>query len=506
MVTIEKINESAYKVISETQLYLDEIRQLCSAKIPNAQFLPAVRMGYSDGVKYFYKDFNDYLIVPKGFIKNIVKRLNDKYKLNISFDDNIEKVSKEQFDRFVKNINLPFEPYDFQLKAAFDSINSGNKICVMATGSGKSLTIYILCRWFLEKYKNTEEKILLIVPSIVLLNQMYSDFKDYGFNDLDLFIDRLGGDFKIKQFVKKINISTWQSLYKNVDLFKDISVIIEDECHMAASDVHEKIIYPSAVNAKYRFGFTGTLPQSYCDKLSLMAVLGNAETYVTPRELIDKGLATEMEIKAIILKYNDETSSIIKTIRNYQQEMSFFLDIEERTDKIAKLIVKVSEKGNTIALFTRVTNGEILAKKVCKLKYGVDVEISELRKINKYNIFFVSGETKASDREAIRQIMENCDDAIIFGTTSIMSTGVNIRKLKSLVNTMPGKSYIKINQSIGRMLRKHETKNNIVYLFDIVDDGRGKHSKKNYMFKHYEERLKFYRENSYYIDEIVVKV
>ncbi|ANH51223.2 DNA helicase [Campylobacter phage PC5] len=506
MIKIEKLNESAYKIISETQLYLDEIKQLCSAKIPNAQFLPAVRMGYSDGVKYFYKDCGDYLIVPKGFIKGIIKRLNEKYKLELSFDDEIEKITEEEFNKFVKSLKLPFEPYDFQLKAAFDSINTGNNICVMATGSGKSLTIYILCRWFIEKYKNTDDKILIIVPSVVLLNQMYSDFKEYGFTDIDKYIDRLGGDFKVVSFVKKLNISTWQSLYRNVSLFKDITVIIEDECHTAASDVHESIIFPSATNAKYRFGFTGTLPQNYCDKLSLMAVLGTAKTYVTPRELIDMGLATEMEIKPIILKYNDATSSIVRTVKNYQQEVSFFLGIPERDDIIAKLICKVSQKGNSIVLFTRVSNGENLARKVCKLKHGVDVEISELRKLNKYNIFFVSGETKASDREAIRQIMESCDDAIIFGTTSIMSTGVNIRKLKNLVSTMPGKSYIKINQSIGRMLRKHETKNNIVYLYDIVDDARGRYAKKNYMFKHYEERLKYYNENQYVIDEVVVNI
>ena len=155
--------------------------------------------------------------------------------------------------------------------------------------------------------------------------------------------------------------------------------------------------------------------------------------------------------------------------------------------------------------FSILENGKELAKLTCKLKYGVDIEIDELRKVNDYGIYFVSGDTKASDRENIRKIMEQKSNAVIFGTNSIISTGLNIKNLKNLVNTFPGKSYVLVNQSIGRILRTHESKN-LVTLYDIVDDGTGSYkSKPNYLYKHFKERINFYLEQEHNIDtEIVI--
>lgn len=504
MITFKKVNESAYTINANSDV-LFNIQKLCSCQIPNARFLPAVKMGYSDGIKRFYQQIDENtILVPRGLAISLKTKLEKDYNCVIEgLEEDCEQISMATFMEFVKSLNIPFEPFDYQLQAALDCINNNMRICEMATGSGKSLTIYLICRWFMEKLPEND-KILLIVPSIVLLNQMYSDFKDYGFEDINYFVDRLGGDYKLDCFMKKINITTWQSLYRNVELFADIKVLIEDEVHTAASDVHEKIIYPSAVNTIKRFGFTGTLPKTYMDRLILSSILGKAHNYITSRQLIDRGLATEITIKPIILKYNNSTSVIIKNIKTYQQEVSFILGIPERENILAKLINKVSKSGNTIVLFSRIASGEAIALKTVKQKYGVDVSIDELRQLNDYGIFFISGETNASQRELIRQILEKYDDAILFGTSSIISTGINIKKLKNLVNTFSGKSYIKVNQSIGRMLRTHESKNGIVYLYDIVDDARGDSGKKNYLLKHYIERLGYYNENCFTVDKEIV--
>lgn len=500
---IEKINESVCKVTSSDEGTLFTIKNYCSAKIPNARFLPEVKMGKSDGIKRFFKEQDNSLFIPKGIAHSLIK----DYNLDITIDD-IDSISRDEFNSFINSLNLPFTPYDFQLDTAFKCINSSMKISVLATGSGKSLVIYIICRWFLRKFKTSNKKILLIVPSIILLNQMYSDFKSYGFNNIDPYVDRLGSEFKIKKFTKPLNITTWQSLYRNTDLFEDIEVLIEDECHIAASNVHEYILYPSSINTKHKYGFTGTLPQNHCDKLTLVSVLGNAEVVVSPRKLIDMGLATDIQIKSVILHYTGKHLDIIKGIRNYNQELSYVLNIPERNVILAKLIKKVSEKGNTIVLFNRIESGELLAKLVCKLIYNIDIQnINTLRQINEYKIYFISGESKSYDRENIRQIMEKENNAIIFGTSSIISTGINIKKLKCLINTMPGKSYIKINQSIGRILRTHDSKNGIVYYYDIVDMAKPKYnSKDNYLFRHYKERLSFYNENEYVVDEINIQI
>ena len=500
MLSFEKVNESAYTVKGDCSNEIDEIKPLLRAKIPNIQYSPQYKLGLISDTKNFFKQVDEKtLLVPRGLAIPLANKYNVELKNEI-----VEQVSMEEFKTFVDTLEIPFEPYDYQLQAALDCINNVSKICEMATGSGKSLTIYLIIRWFMEKLEK-DEKILLIVPSIILLNQMYDDFESYGLKNAFTFVDKLGGDYKLDFFIKKVNITTWQSLYRNVELFKDIKVLIEDEVHKATSEVHEKIIYPSAINAKFRYGFTGTIPKDYFSKLCLSSILGSCKTYITPRQLIDRGLATELLIKPVIIKYNNATASILRNIKNYQQEISFILDIQERNKILAKLISKVSENGNTIVLFSRVENGKELAKLTCKLKYGVDIEIDELRKVNDYGIYFVSGDTKASDRENIRKIMEQKSNAVIFGTNSIISTGLNIKNLKNLVNTFPGKSYVLVNQSIGRILRTHESKN-LVTLYDIVDDGTGSYkSKPNYLYKHFKERINFYLEQEHDIDtEIVI--
>lgn len=515
---IKKINESLVSIIGESS-EIDIIRNLCRALIPNANFIPAIKMGLKPPYKEFCKlnPRNDNeIFVMRGLVNSIVKNIKENYPkilIDLSEYEDLsnkrKEVTKEEVTNFIVNeLKIPFTPHPFQVEAIRDAINNDLRIMVLATGSGKSLIIYCLLRYFM-KYiiPSDDEKIILIVPSIMLLSQMYSDFESYGFTNIENYVDRLGGDFKIKFLKKKITITTYQSLIKNTDLLEEVSMVIEDEVHLAKSETHETIIYPNAINAKYRYGLTGSLPRDMCSKMSLTSIFGNSKKYVSPRTLIDMGLATDLRVVSMFLKHPESTSSILRNTKNYNKEVSTLLSLDYRTNAIAKLISKISEKGNTIVLFNRVEFGEKLALSTMREKFGIELkDVSSLRKLNDYNVYYISGSSKSFDREMIRKVMEDREDAIIIGTTSLISTGINIPKLHSMVLASgTGKSDITLTQSIGRLLRKHNSKNSVT-LFDIVDlatplNGR---TYKTYSYKHFLERLEVYTEQEYPIKEIEV--
>jgi superfamily II DNA or RNA helicase len=258
-------------------------------------------------------------------------------------------------------------------------------------------------------------------------------------------------------------------LYKSPKLFEEVDALIIDECHTATAGSYEEIISPSAMNTIFRTGYTGTLPKNMVDKMTMLSVIGSHKKYITPRQLIEMGLATEVQIKCLYFNYPLSDRTALKGLK-YPEEVEFITNHPNRNRKIAQIASKISKDGNTIVLFDRVEHGEQMAIQTVKKKFNADVDKKLLQKIdNPYKVFLVTGNTKASVREQIRQLMEQEDDVIMFGTSSILSTGVNIKRLKHLVLTSGGKSSIKINQSIGRLLRLHVSKA-ITTIWDIVDD------------------------------------
>lgn len=515
--TFKKINESLVSIQANSSSELDIIRKLCRAEIPNASFIPAIKMGFKPPYKEFCKlnpRNENELFLMSGLAYNVIKHLkenNPEIFIDISKLNDKEpkkQVTQEQVSDYIKNVlKTPFTPHSFQLEAITDAINNDMRIMVLATGSGKSFIIYSIIRYYIDNILEEDDKVVLIVPSIMLLSQMYSDFESYGFKDIEKYVGRIGGDFKVKSFDKQITITTYQSLINNASILEDVKMIIEDEVHLAKSETHETIIYPNAINAKYRFGLTGSLPKDMFSKMSLTSIFGASKKYVSPRTLIDMGLATDLRVYSVFLKHPNTTSSILRNTKNYQKEVATLLSLDYRTEAISKMVAKVSNRGNVIVLFNRVEFGEKLALSILKNKFGVVLdEVSTLRKLNDYNIYYISGSSKSLDREMIRKVMENRDDAIIVGTTSLISTGINIPKLHSMVLASgTGKSDITLTQSIGRLLRKHNSKN-VVNLFDIIDlatplNGR---TYKTYSYKHFLERLEVYTEQEYPIKEIEI--
>jgi superfamily II DNA or RNA helicase len=281
-------------------------------------------------------------------------------------------------------------------------------------------------------------------------------------------------------------------------------------CHTAKAASFETIIMPSTPNTIWKLGFTGTLPKELVEKMTILSSLGPEKKYITTKQLIDRGLATPALIKPIFLEYPEDERKKVLSMK-YQEEVKHFSEHTKRNSILSKIINKASNSGNTIVLFDRKEHGKELCLNLFRLKYpNIEVTgtedklIKELMKAdNPYNMYYIVGESKSMDREAIRKLLEIDNNKVVFGTSSILSTGINIRNLHHLFLVSGGKSATKLHQSIGRLLRTHASKN-LVCIWDIVDVCNIKtklSEKKNYLFKHFEERLQEYLEAEYPIEE-----
>jgi superfamily II DNA or RNA helicase len=240
----------------------------------------------------------------------------------------------------------------------------------------------------------------------------------------------------------------------------------------------------------YRFGLTGTLDGTQTHKLVLEGLFGREKRVTTTKELIEKGNLSEFKIKALILKYDEESCSFLKKSK-YKDEIDFLVANPKRNKFIRNLTLSLN--GNTLVLYQ-------LVEKHGKLLYDMI-----WAKCGDRKVFFVHGGVSAEDRELVRSITEKENDAIIVASYGTFSTGINIRNLHNIVFASPSKSKIRTLQSIGRGLRLGDNKESAT-LFDIADDLTYK-SRKNFTLDHFIERMKIYNEEkfAYKIYEINLK-
>jgi superfamily II DNA or RNA helicase len=279
----------------------------------------------------------------------------------------------------------------------------------------------------------------------------------------------------------RIVVSTWQSLYKmRRDYFSQYDVVIGDECHLFKAKSLTSIM-TKLIDCKYRFGFTGTLDGTQTHKLVLEGLFGRSKQFVKTRELIDQNVLANFKIKALVLKYKESERKQVSKMK-YQDEIDFIVGNTRRNKFIKSLAVSLT--GNTLLLFQYVDkHGRILYDEINK------VTTSDRK------VFFVYGGTNAETREQIRAITEEEENAIIIASYGTFSTGINIRNLHNIIFASPTKSRIRNLQSIGRGLRKGESKDKAT-LYDIADDLRNK-SSVNYTLKHFSERIKIYSEEEF---------
>jgi superfamily II DNA or RNA helicase len=380
--------------------------------------------------------------------------------------------------KYIKSLNLPWEIRDYQYDAVAYGITHKKAVLQSPTGSGKSLIIYTLLRWYLD---NHDQNILIVVPTTSLVEQMFNDFKEYGFDsDNDCHIIYSGKD---KDTNKRVTISTWQSIYKlKPEWFRQFGCVFGDECHGFKAKSLSSIMN-KCTEADYRFGTTGTLDGTQVNRLVLTGLFGPVKKVITTKDLQENKTLAELNINIIAFNYSKaERERFWSTTSNYQEELDFIVTHGTRNKFICNLASSLD--GNTLVLFQFVEkHGKVLFDMI-------DTKIDGKKKV-----FYVSGETETSDREVIRHIIDKQKNSVVVASLGTFSTGINIRNLHNIIFASPSKSQIRVLQSIGRGLRQSDD-GRATTLYDLADDLHIK-SKKNFTLEHSAERIKIYNNEQF---------
>ena len=482
-ITIKKKNE-VYVTVKAEPAICQELSDLFTFDVPGAKFMPQYRSKYWDGkIRLFSPATGE---VYGGLVDKIVNwARKSEYSLEFEnnkhygtpFEEN-EIISREGVKEYMTRISK-YKPRDYQIDAVYDALKYNRKLLISPTASGKSMMIYAVVRYFVE----TKKKVLLIVPTTSLVEQMYKDFEDYGWN-ADQYCHRIYSG-KEKTNENSVTITTWQSVYKlKRPFFKDFDVAIGDEAHLFKSKSLVSIM-TKMDSAKYRYGFTGTLDGSQTHKWVLEGLFGPSYKVTQTKELIDKGHLSKLQIRVLILKHTDQKFD------TYEDELQYIIGHSKRNRFIRNLVLDL--KGNSLILFSRVaTHGQILFD-------SINSSVQGNRKV-----FYVHGGVEAQERERIREITEQERDAIIVASYGTFSTGINIKNLHNVIFASPSKSRIRNLQSIGRVLRTGDNKKKAV-LYDIADDISYK-SRKNYTLNHLVERVKIYNEEKFNYEIIQINL
>ena len=471
---ISKKNEVYVRVDTEPNI-ARELSDFFTFEVPGARFMPTYRKRIWDGKIRLYNMMNGeiYLgLIP--YIQEFAKR-ND---IDIEYKGDVN-ATQSSFTYgvckgFVGNIKpksngKSIKLRDYQTDAVVHAIRNNRSLLLSPTASGKSLIIYLLSRWY------ESNRILILVPTTSLVEQMYTDFLDYGY--LESKMQKIYQGYT-KDISSEVTISTWQSLYKMPrKFFEQFGCILGDEVHLFKAKSLTNIMNKMHMT-KYRHGFTGTLDGTQTHRLILEGLFGSVNKVTSTKELMEKKTLAKLKIKCIVLQYPDADCKFMKD-QNYQDEVDLIVRDERRNKFILNLTTNL--KGNTLVLFQFVE------------KHGA-VLYDMMKDLNR-KVFYVHGGTDTQTREEIREITENEKNAIIVASYGTFSTGINIRNLHNVVFSSPSKSRIRVLQSIGRGLRTTNDKTGAT-LIDIADDFTWK-SRQNFTLRHFMERINIYNEEEF---------
>ena len=451
-----------------------ELSDFFTFEVPGARFMPSYKRRIWDGkIRLYSVATNEVYVGLLPYIEEFAKRneIDIEYKEGIL---NERKYENNELDRFIRRVSpkskgKDLEIRDYQRNAFSYAVGNNRSLLLSPTASGKSLIIYLLSRLY------EKENVLILVPTTSLVEQMYSDFIDYGYDDTKMQKIYQGHS---KDITKPITISTWQSLYKLPrKFFENFGCILGDEVHLFKAKSLTGIMNKS-ISCKYRHGFTGTLDGTQTHRLILEGLFGSVNRVTTTKELMDKKTLAKLVIKCIVLQYPEIDCKFMKT-QKFQDEVDLIVRDERRNNFIVNLTKHL--KGNTLVLFQFVE------------KHGA-VLYDMMKDLNR-KVFYVHGGTDAQTRENIREITEKEKNAIIIASYGTFSTGINIRNLHNIMFASPSKSRIRVLQSVGRGLRKGNTKSSVV-VYDIADDLTYK-SRQNFTLRHFMERINIYNEEEF---------
>jgi superfamily II DNA or RNA helicase len=442
-------------------------------EIPGARYLPAVRLGRWDGkVGFFQLGGSTYInllpeILPYLDSRGYDIELTDvrEYQTQFQFD----KVTEQTFAHKVWPIKHPMagQPVvlrDYQIEIINRYLENPQCIQEVATGAGKTLMTAALS-YSCEPHGRT----LVIVPNKSLVTQTEADYINLGLDVGVYFGDR-------KEFGHTHTICTWQSLnilLKNtkggeaditiMEFLEGVVCVMVDEVHMAKADALKTLLTGVMAQVPIRWGLTGTIPKEAYEQVSLLCSLGPVVGKLSASELQEQGVLANCHVN--ILQLIDHVE-----YRDYQSELRYLLETDTRLDYIAELVERIRGTGNTLILVDRIAPGKALVEKI-------------------KDAVFVSGGTKADDRKETYDDVATSSDKVIVATYGVAAVGINVPRIFNLVLVEPGKSFVRVIQSIGRGIRKAEDKD-FVQIWDITSTCK-------FAKRHLTTRKKFYTEANY---------
>ena len=474
-----------------------EIREYFSFEVEGARFNPKFKWGSWDG-KIRLMDNNGQL--PIGLVSMLV-RFAEENEYTIYVDELFKSqslITRPDFDDWINSLDIyagsnKIEPYYYQADSVFEAINGQRRTLNLPTSAGKSLIQSLIARWYFE---NMEGKILMIVPTTALVDQMIDDFTDYRLFPRAAMLGIRGGT-KRDDSNAVVYVSTWQTACKQpAEWFKQFGCLMVDECHLATGAQISKIV-KNMVNCRFKFGLSGSLRDGKANVLQYIGMFGDVYRPVTTKTLMEEGQVAELKINSIFLRYADEETIVMKGAE-YQAEIKYITEHRKRNAWICKLALKLANKQkNTLVLFKNIKHGKLLYEAL-NAKHD--------------KVFYVSGETDTDTRTALKKSAETDDGMIIVASYGVMSTGISIKNLHHVIFAHPIKSKVTVLQSIGRVLRLHGSKT-VATLWDVVDNlavktksktAKKKYSHMNYGMKHGLDRIQRY--NSEKFDYTIAEV
>ena len=480
-ISVSKFNEVYIRIKCEPSV-ARELSEFFTFEVPNAKFMASVRNRLWDGKLRLFSPGTGkiyYGLLP--YVKEFLKKQG--YKVTYDTDFSERNLDKSITTKFVRSLQKKkFKARDYQIDAIHTILESHRGLILSPTGSGKSFIIYALTRFYVKKLEH--KKVLIVVPTTNLVEQMYGDFADYGwFPDEHCHKLYAGSD---KNTSKEVVIPTWQSIYKlDKNYFSQFGAVFVDECHLAKAKSLTGIM-TKLHECKYRIGTTGTLDGSEIHQLVLEGLFATYKEVTTTSQLVKDKHLSKLHIKCLVLQHPKEQ----RRSRTYQEEMEYLATNRKRNLFISKLAATLD--GNTL----------ILAQYIEKQLVPLCLIIKEL--CEDRTVHLIYGATPTEDREKVRELVEKEKNAIIVASYGVFSMGINIKRLHNIIFASPYKSQIKVLQSIGRGLRLAEDKTEC-NLFDIADD-MSYNKNRNFTLKHLEERVKIYSKQEFDYEIVPIKL
>jgi hypothetical protein len=443
-------------------------------EVPGARYQPAVRLGRWDGkVGFFALGGSTYI----NLLPEVLEYLDSK-GYDIAVEDLREYPTQFSFEQFTEDTfadqtwpaghpqaGEPIRFRDYQVEIINNFLTNPQSVQEIATGAGKTIMTAALSK-SIEPYGRS----IVIVPNKSLVTQTEADYRNLGLDVGVYFGDR-------KEFGRTHTICTWQSLnilLKNTqsreadvtigEFIEDVVLVMVDEVHMAKADALKTLLTGVFAHVPIRWGLTGTIPKEDYEQVSIFCSLGNVVGKLSASELQEAGHLANCHVNIVQLVDHVE-------YREYQQELKYLTENDERVAYISDLITRVNGTGNTLVLVDRIATGKLLVEKLGD------------------RAVFVSGATKAKDRKDEYDEVAISSDKIIVATYGVAAVGINIPRIFNLVLVEPGKSFVRVIQSIGRGIRKAEDKDH-VQIWDITSTCK-------FAKRHLTRRKAFYKEANY---------